>query len=156
MNKMVALLAVPGMLFVSGCGDSQNGRAKDEAAATQEQKQPGAEALRSSVHGRESFIICWKFHDGPVGYQSGSYTVMGKQMAQGAVIVVAAQEGLQICGTEFPYRQVVLIDEKGGAPVPRAATPADQVVLDESVEIFGKSYPKGRLIVPQDGMLPEY
>jgi hypothetical protein len=155
MNRIAVLLTVTGMLFVVGCGDSHNGRAKGEAGATPEQKQAGAEAPRGSVYGQESFILCTRFEDGPIGFGRGSYTVIGKQMAQGAVIVVAAKDGLEIRGKRFPYRQVVLIDETSGSPVPRAATPSDQVVLKESLDIFGKSYPNGRLRVPQDGMLPE-
>jgi hypothetical protein len=155
MKSIVVCLAVLGMVLVAGCGDSQTGRSKEKAEATPHQKQSGAQAIRVPVYGEESFILCTQFADGPVGYLGGSYLVMGKQMAQGAVIVVAAKDGLEIRGTRFPYRQVVLIDEKEGSPVPRVAAPSDQVVLNQSAQIFGKPYPKGRVTIPQDGMLPE-
>jgi hypothetical protein len=129
---LIAVFTFAALLF-TGCGKSSEGL----------------------VYGQESFILCTKFSNGPVGFARGSYFVTGKQMAQGAVIVVAAKEGLEIRGKKYPYRTILLVDEKDGAPVARVATPSDQVVLRDAVEIFGKSYPKGRLAVPDGGMLPE-
>lgn len=162
---MRAMNPVGGLVPVAGTEGRINAVVSDQSNRSEygakvskcilKQKDSGTKKGQSA-YGEESFILCTKCADGfPVGYGKGSHIVMGRQTAPGAVIVVCAKEGLNIAGREFQYRQVVLFDEKDGDSTPRVATPQDKVVITEDTEIFGKTYSKGAIRIPEDGKLPE-
>lgn len=160
MKNVVPLVALTAMFAVWGCGRSDDRENGKHITGTREDVSPNVGVFGPNAYGKQSFILCTQFEAGiPAAYGRASYTVMGKQMAQGAVIVVLAKEGLNIQGKLFPYRTVVLIDQEGGEPIPRVASPSDEVVFacpfgTSAVDILGTSYPRGRISIPESGKLP--
>jgi hypothetical protein len=92
-------------------------------------------------------------------YQLDGYSAFENNQSQafrdGAVLIVGTTDGVTLGGQRFEYREVVLVDKGETGERFRRALPDDVIGLRQPLTILGKSYSRGRFIVPADSRAPE-
>ena len=71
----------------------------------------------------------------------------------GAVLIIAEKNGLELGGTRYDFRSVVVVEGTEQKPVFRVARSTDKIVLGSTVTVFGQPYAAGPFAVPATGRL---
>ncbi len=82
----------------------------------------------------------------------GKDTAIVSTSLPGAVIVVGVPDGVTIGEKHFGFRQILLFSSNFKYIL---APPGMELTIPADIEILGKSYGKGKLIVPDDSRIPK-